>query len=542
MRTAPRARWLSLEKDFPMRQLSAALLSVPLLATAGDAGNDRSSPPAGNWTFTLPLEPSARPMWLIQLKEKDGTWSGSVIGRSEEKPKAPEATLTGLAVADGSLRFTLRTPGQMFHFEAKLPKASGSPILGSVSLGSDVVPARLDPVTLTSLDRFAVSRNVLAREKDGPDVVRAALTLLSAAGERKSKPDEVRVWADRAVRAAEPYGKRWYRDVLLSVAEILLDQESLASEALPFARQAEKLIEEKDAVSFKKRTLDALATALERSGKAAESRQVQERAGGLDFTVNPVPYTGKRGGRVALVELFTGAQCPPCVAADLAFDALGKGFKPTEVVRLEYHLHIPGPDPLTCPDGLARKDLYGEMIEGTPTFFVNGRRTVGGGGSRYEASDKYSDLAGLVAGTVEEAAKATVKVTAARKGNQVEIKADVSDLEQTGETVRLRLALVEAEVAYTGRNGISGYQNVVRSFPGGADGTPLKAKTATKTVMVDLDALRRELTAYLDKSAAENPFPSKARPLDLKKLSVVAFVQNDETGEVLQAAQVEAGE
>ena len=143
---------------------------------------------------------------------------------------------------------------------------------------------------------------------------------------------------------------------------------------------------------------------------------------------------------------------------------------------------------------------------------------------------------------VEQPAKAAIKLTATRKGEQVEIKADVSDLEETGDTVRLRLALVEDEVAYTGRNGISGYQNVVRSFPGGAGGTPLKTKTSTKTATVDVDALRKELTAYLDKFAAETPFLTKARPLDLKKLSVVAFIQNDETGEVLQAAQAEVAE
>ena len=59
--------------------------------------------------------------------------------------------------------------------------------------------------------------------------------------------------------------------------------------------------------------------------------------------------TGTAGTVPVLVELFTGAECPPCVAADLAFDALGKTYKPTDVVLLEYHLHIPGPDALTNP-------------------------------------------------------------------------------------------------------------------------------------------------------------------------------------------------
>ena len=47
------------------------------------------------------------------------------------------------------------------------------------------------------------------------------------------------------------------------------------------------------------------------------------------------------------MELFTGAQCPPCVAADVAFDVLEKTYKPADLVLIQYHLHIPGPDPLT---------------------------------------------------------------------------------------------------------------------------------------------------------------------------------------------------
>jgi hypothetical protein len=525
-----------------MRQVSTALVSALLLATAGGAAGDGPAPPAGTWKFILPFEPSARPMWLIKVVQKDGSWSAAVISRSEDEPKAPSATLGGLAATDDTLRFTLRTPGQQLQFEGKLPKEAGSPILGSAAVGGDVIPARLEPTTLTSLDPSSVSRDLLARQKDGPETVKAALTLLGGAAKYKAKPEEVRAWTERAIRGAAPYGARWQRDVILSVAEILLDQQGFESEALPFALQAEKLLEEKDSASLKKRTLDALAGALERSGKAAEALKVRERSAALDFTIKPTPYAGKRGGRVALVELFTGAQCPPCVAADLAFDALGKGFKPTEAVRLEYHLHVPGPDPLTCLAGLARQELYSNAIEGTPTMFINGRRTAGLGGSRQDAPDKYAELAGIVEGVVEEAAQATIKVTATRKGDQVEIKAEVSDLDEPGDAVRLRLVLVEDEVAYTGRNGISGYQHVVRSFPGGAEGTSLKAKAATKTVTVDLDALRKELTAYLDKYAAENPFPSKARPLALKKLSVVAFIQNDKTGEVLQAAQAEVAE
>src|SRR5437763_707757 len=98
-----------------MRRAATALLAALLLTAAGGAG-DAPAPPAGNWKFLLPLQPAARPMWLIRLAQKDGRWTGAVIGRNEED-KTPEATLSGLSFADDTLRFTVRTPGQQFQFE-----------------------------------------------------------------------------------------------------------------------------------------------------------------------------------------------------------------------------------------------------------------------------------------------------------------------------------------------------------------------------------------------------------------------------------------
>ena len=42
----------------------------------------------------------------------------------------------------------------------------------------------------------------------------------------------------------------------------------------------------------------------------------------------------------------------------------------------------------------------------------------------------------------------------------------MSDLEETGDDVKLRLALVEPEVAYTGGNGVPMHHHVVRGFVG----------------------------------------------------------------------------
>ena len=78
------------------------------------------------------------------------------------------------------------------------------------------------------------------------------------------------------------------------------------------------------------------------------------------------------------MELFTGAQCPPCVAADVAFDALEMAYDPKDLILSQYHMHIPGPDPLTNPASIARWDFYREKypqnVGGTPTTMFNGSR------------------------------------------------------------------------------------------------------------------------------------------------------------------------
>src|SRR5262249_50650767 len=146
----------------------------------------------------------------------------------------------------------------------------------------------------------------------------------------------------------------------------------------------------------------------------------------------PDKFTGRKGKseRVVLVELFTGAQCPPCVAADLAFDSLERTYKPTEVVLLQYHLHIPGPDPLTNKDTEARERYYSKSIKGTPTILFNGKTDAGGGGGLDAAQEKYRDYRDAVEPLLEKPAKVKLQASAVRKGNEIAIAAKVSDLDE----------------------------------------------------------------------------------------------------------------
>src|SRR5262249_30641165 len=150
--------------------------------------------------------------------------------------------------------------------------------------------------------------------------------------------------------------------------------------ALTYARQAERLLDDKDRPAARKKVLDTLALALTKADKTDEAKEVEARIKKIDLTIKPTPFTGRQGksDRVVLVELSTGAECPPCVAADLAFDALGKTFKPSDVVRLQYHQHVPGPDPLTNPDSEKRFEFY--RLRATPSLLLNGKQAAPGGG------------------------------------------------------------------------------------------------------------------------------------------------------------------
>ena len=522
-----------------MLRKSWVLLSLVLLIAAGTV-QSADDGVAGTWKVMMPLEGQQRPLWLVKFEAKEGKWTGKVAATAEVMPPT---TLVNPTVNNGIFRFGLKLEnGPRLNFEGKLPQEKGQKIFGSMQTPREPVPTQLELTTLPSLDSYELARELLATQTAGPEVIEAATTAIKQAGDKKAKPEEVRSWADKALKAAEPYGPRLQRHVTMKIAGLLTEQEGLAPVALEYARRAERLLEPKDKPNIQMQVLDVLAEALKKAGKADEAKEIESRISKIEL-VKPEPFAGRnsKSARVVLVELFTGAQCRPCVAADMAFDALHKTYKPTEVVCLQYHEHIPGPDPLTNPDSEARMKYYGRAVRGTPTIIFNGTPDAGGGGGRFDAQDKYEDYQSVILPLLETAAKAKLKVSATQKESKIDITAEVADLDEPGENMRLRLVLVEETVSYKGGNQLEAHHSVVRALPGGADGLALKEKTGKQTASVDLGELRKSLNQYLDEAAKEDPFPNKDRPLELKKLRVVAFIQNNANKEVLQAVQTEVG-
>src|SRR5207237_10861554 len=133
---------------------------------------------------------------------------------------------------------------------------------------------------------------------------------------------------------------------------------------LPSARRAERMLLPRDRPAVHTRSLEALKAALDRAGKEEESKEVAAKLSKIDYSVRTQTYPGRpaKNNRVVVFELFTGAECPPCVAADIGFDTLLKTFKNTEVIQLQYHVHIPGLDPLANTGTLKRCEYYLEAF------------------------------------------------------------------------------------------------------------------------------------------------------------------------------------
>ena len=180
--------------------------------------------------------------------------------------------------------------------------------------------------------------------------------------------DQLRDIIATTEKAAASYGRRWLWEFDLEIAAALAPQKDYATLAVDIATRLDKDLGSGDSAATRERVLKALAAARASAGTQASAEDslqrrlvAAEESLDKEYRTRVPPFKPDAPGvrkaktdRVAVLELFTGTQCPPCVAAGVAFDALRDTYRPTELVLIQYHLHIPGPDPLTNADGEAR--------------------------------------------------------------------------------------------------------------------------------------------------------------------------------------------
>jgi protein-disulfide isomerase len=374
----------------------------------------------------------------------------------------------------------------------------------------------------------------------------AGLDLVGALALVGAPEADVRGRAEKVVTIAASYGPPMKLQALSQVARKLVASGQVPQVAVAFARRAENSLNPTTPEADQVPVLKTLARALRRAGQADEASQVATRIAKLDdyldrvFLEDAIPFRPKRydgredkSSRVAVVELFTGVQCPPCVAADVAFDALLKTYQPKDVVCLQYHLHAPGPDPLTNDDTEKRAGFYD--VDSTPAFFINGKKGPAVGGFKSMAKSAYDTLVEALREPLQAESQTALELAARRTGDGLDITAKVSSPKMPGREVRLLLVLLEERVHFAGRNGQRLHHHVVRAFPGGAEGLSIREPTVAQKVRVSFKELADSLHSYLGRLR----FEEDEQPLELKHLKVAALIQDSKSKEVLQAKQVD---
>ena len=512
-----------------------------------------ADPPAGSWK--LPLRTERQPLViLVAFSQADGKWVADYVDSTAKFPQDPK--FTGVAVAGDSIKFTLALAGQtLFTFDGLVAK-DGKKITGSVgSPGSALALIEMRPSSLKKLsDPFDVEKEAFAQSDDAQSAYESAQVILGQAAAKKLTPEEARGVLDRVAKLSAGYGPRWERSSALRMASILADQDGFADAALAQARRAERLLTDDDEAGTRLEILDTLARILEKAKKPDEAKTYAAQAAKLeardyqDYAKKTPPFPveafkGRKGKseRVVLAEFFSGAEFGPSAPFDIARDAVAKMYGPADVLVLDYHVHIGGlGDPLTNAESLERFGFYQDTVRRGGLALVAGKAAARAkeGMSAADSAAVFAAVKQQIDEQLEKAAGAKLTLTLAPAGKGFAAKATY-DVEKPDEKLALRFAVVEERVRYAGGNGIRYHANVVRAMPGGAKGYPVKGKSGEQAVTVNVDDVRAALTKYLDDYAKESEFPRSDRPLGLRNLKLVAFLQNDTTTEVLTATAVE---
>ena len=278
--------------------------------------------------------------------------------------------------------------------------------------------------------------------------------------------------------------------------------------------------------------------------KEEDLKNMIEKKQKASTTFKTGKYTSKSTGKVLLAELFTGAECGPCQSADVAYDELSEYFPRNSLAILEYHVNIPGPDPMTNPNTFSRYIYYGGNF-GTPTAIIEGKEMITGGGPKYLAANRFNLYKYALSKYENQKPEVIILGKAVKKGNDISVNLNLKGKTKNQKDV-LHIALVEKSVNYTGSNTIDKHRFVVRNLLDNESGTTITSNKISKSF--DLNKIEEGLKNYLDDPTKQpswrqsfGPPNWKARTdkLNRDNLAVVAWIQNPETREIINSVFVD---
>lgn len=529
-------------------------LLVAFVALVFAVGPSLAAPPAGSWKVRLPLGEKSVSL-LIAFSMAEGKWVGDFIDSRPALKTEPK--FTSVTLNQDALQFVMTIGGKEFITFDGIVAKDGRKITGSYSLQNGPLQLlEFQPTRLKKFDdAFDINRETFDQIDGTPaDLFEIGFELLPAASAKKLTVEEVRGLVDRISKAAATYGPRWDRNTAVRIAGLLVDQPGYSEVALAQARRAERLLAESDPIADRLDILEMLSRCLIAAKKPDEAkplaaqmtrliaRDAAEYAKSLPFG-EVKPYAGRKAksNRIVLVDGFAGTEFSLSAPIEQTLDALSKAYDAKDVIVLNSHYHLPEPtqgDPLTVPETSERLQPIVEQVQRGQFLYVAGKpgpRITNPSG----AKEFFEQVRTMIDEQLEKPAGCTITLTATKTPKGTDVKAVVNDLDVGSNKLALRFAVVEPRVRYPGGSGVRYHVNVVRALPGGGKGYPLTKKQTEQNVVIAADEIRTNLTRYLaDFAKGDGEFARPARPMDLKDLKLIAFVQNDSTGEILTAAMI----
>lgn len=229
----------------------------------------------------------------------------------------------------------------------------------------------------------------------------------------------------------------------------------------------------------------------------------------LIFALSAIAVSGERN---VLVEMFTNSHCSVCPGAHSAINAYAATSSNAARVRyIYYHTTFPYSDDqlslANTTEPNARNTYYNGPTSTPNTFFdgTNQGRT-------------YSSFAANLDARMSISSPLEIKLIGSKKQDSVSIAAVITQSAVIAQTdLVIHFVLVE-DVTYTGRNGVSPQNYVMRKMltpPGGESFTP--ELNSTKLV------LKNNVTANVT---------------DKNKMGVVVFIQSASTKEIFQSEYI----
>jgi hypothetical protein len=235
------------------------------------------------------------------------------------------------------------------------------------------------------------------------------------------------------------------------------------------------------------------------------------------------------------------------VGASLAFDAAQERYTRQDFVVLNYHVHIPLPDPMVNPATLKRQEFY--SVRSSPSYFFDGDADGGGGSADAAKSIFDSKIDPAIEKHLAAPPEARIGLQARSTGSTVKVKATVSKVTSKSDKLRLQIVLAEDTVTYSGENGERFHPVVVRSMALDAksdQGFALKAgKGGTFRYTFDVAKAAADAKVHLgdyetNTRKGEYQFRQKKHEIT-GGFVVVAFVQDEATKKILQSVYLKAG-